>query len=84
MQESGVESDDYVRYLAEGSGNVSTDGFFSIQVRWPACLPVRCNPDWQRRPELRPPAGAQQSAGRLWAELPEPRWLRVQRVSRAS
>ena len=51
MQESGVESDDYVKYLAEGSGNVSTDGFFSIQVCYPACLPVRCRPDRQQQPE---------------------------------
>ena len=42
MQESGVESEDYVKYLAEGSGNVSTDGFFSIQVNWPACLSMTC------------------------------------------
>jgi hypothetical protein len=32
MAENGVESEDFVKFLAEESGNVSTDGFFSIQV----------------------------------------------------
>ncbi len=32
MAESGMESEDYRNFLAEDSGNVSTDGFFSIQV----------------------------------------------------
>ena len=32
MSENGVESEDFVKFLAEESGNVSTDGFFSIQV----------------------------------------------------
>lgn len=32
MAESGIESEDYVKFIAEDSGNVSSDGFFSIQV----------------------------------------------------
>ena len=32
MAAAGVESEDYVKFLAEDSGNVSSDGFFSIQV----------------------------------------------------
>jgi hypothetical protein len=32
MAESGLDSEDYRNFIAEDSGNVSTDGFFSIQV----------------------------------------------------
>ena len=32
MAQGGVDSADYLRYVAEGSGNVGMDGMFSIQV----------------------------------------------------
>ncbi|CAL8466973.1 g6509 [Coccomyxa elongata] len=32
MSESGIESEDYRKFIEEDSGNVSSDGFFSIQV----------------------------------------------------
>lgn len=32
MEESGVDSVDYLKYMAEDSGNVAADGMFSIQV----------------------------------------------------
>lgn len=32
MAEGGVDSDDFRSFMAEDSGNVSSDGFFSIQV----------------------------------------------------
>ena len=32
MAEGGVDSEDFRSFLAEDSGNVSSDGFFSIQV----------------------------------------------------
>lgn len=38
MQEGGVESADYLRFVAEGSSNVANDGMFSIQVGWGASL----------------------------------------------
>ena len=33
MAEGGVESEEYLTYLAEESGNVAADGNFSVQVR---------------------------------------------------
>ena len=33
MAEGGVDSEEYLTYLAEGSGNVAADGNFSVQVR---------------------------------------------------
>ena len=33
MSESGIESEDYKKFIEEDSGNVSSDGFFSIQAR---------------------------------------------------
>lgn len=35
MMEGGTESEDYLKYVAEGSGNVAADGMFSSQV---SCL----------------------------------------------
>ncbi len=32
MAEGGVDSEDFRSFMAEDSGNVSSDGFFSIQV----------------------------------------------------
>lgn len=32
MAEGGVESEDYLKYIAEDSGNVAADGNFSVQV----------------------------------------------------
>ncbi len=32
MSENGIESEDYKKFIAEDSGNVSSDGFFSIQA----------------------------------------------------
>ena len=32
MQEGGVNSEDFLKFAAEGSGNVANDGMFSIQV----------------------------------------------------
>ena len=32
MAEGGMESEDYLRYVAEDSGNVAADGNFSVQV----------------------------------------------------
>ncbi len=32
MMEGGTESEDYLKYIAEDSGNVAVDGHFSIQV----------------------------------------------------
>ena len=32
MAEGGMESEDYLRYIAEDSGNVAADGNFSVQV----------------------------------------------------
>ena len=32
MVEGGTESEDYLKYVAEGSGNVAADGMFSSQV----------------------------------------------------
>ncbi|GBG67737.1 hypothetical protein CBR_g865 [Chara braunii] len=47
MMESGMESQEYLRFIAEGSGNVAADGDFSIQVLEKAlgvwgmrCLPL--------------------------------------------
>ena len=37
MAEGGVDSEDFRSFLAEDSGNVSSDGFFSIQVLNPSC-----------------------------------------------
>jgi hypothetical protein len=34
MSENGTESEDYKKFIEEDSGNVSSDGFFSIQARW--------------------------------------------------
>ncbi len=31
--ENGLESEEYLRYIAEGSGNVADNGMFSVQVR---------------------------------------------------
>lgn len=33
MSENGIESEDYRKFIEEDSGNVSSDGFFSIQAR---------------------------------------------------
>ena len=33
MAEGGMESEDYLKYIAEDSGNVAADGNFSVQVR---------------------------------------------------
>ena len=33
LSEGGVDSEDYLRYIAEGSGNVADDGMFSVQAR---------------------------------------------------
>lgn len=32
MAEGGMESEDYLKYIAEDSGNVAADGNFSVQV----------------------------------------------------
>ena len=32
MAEGGLEGPDYLKFVAEGSGNVANDGMFSIQV----------------------------------------------------
>ena len=47
MRESGVESADFLKYMAEDSGNAAADGNYSIQVLTRAletwnlkCLPV--------------------------------------------
>ena len=32
MAEGGMESEDYLKYMAEDSGNVAADGNFSVQV----------------------------------------------------
>ena len=32
MAEGGMESEDYLQYMAEDSGNVAADGNFSVQV----------------------------------------------------
>lgn len=32
LSEGGIDSEDYLRYIAEGSGNVADDGMFSVQV----------------------------------------------------
>jgi hypothetical protein len=32
MQEGGMDSEEYQRFVAEASGNVANDGMFSIQV----------------------------------------------------
>ena len=32
MAEGGIESEDYLKYIAEDSGNVAADGNFSVQV----------------------------------------------------
>lgn len=32
MAEGGMDSEDYLRYVAEDSGNVAADGNFSVQV----------------------------------------------------
>lgn len=32
MAEGGMESEDYLKYMAEESGNVAADGNFSVQV----------------------------------------------------
>lgn len=32
MAEGGLESEDYLKYIAEDSGNVAADGNFSVQV----------------------------------------------------
>lgn len=32
MQESGLDSSDFLKFVAEGSGNVADTGFFSVQV----------------------------------------------------
>ena len=32
MAEGGLEGSDYLKFVAEGSGNVANDGMFSIQV----------------------------------------------------
>ena len=32
MMEGGMESEDYLKYIAEDSGNVAADGMFSSQV----------------------------------------------------
>ena len=37
MAEGGVDSEDFRSFLAEDSGNVSSDGFFSIQVFASSC-----------------------------------------------
>jgi Ataxin-3 len=34
MASQGVETSDFVKFAAEGSGNVARDGMFSIQVRF--------------------------------------------------
>ena len=43
MAEGGMESADYLKYIAEDSGNVAADGNFSVQVcvvlqRYQKCL----------------------------------------------
>ena len=44
MAESGIEGEDFVKFLAEESGNVSSDGFFSIQVAAAAAVLLEvCN-----------------------------------------
>lgn len=32
MSEGGIDGDDYLKFMAEESGNVAADGMFSIQV----------------------------------------------------
>lgn len=32
MAEGGIESEEYLKYIAEDSGNVAADGNFSVQV----------------------------------------------------
>ena len=45
MMEAGTESEDYLKYIAEESGNVAADGMFSSQaglhllLQWP-CMPA--------------------------------------------
>ena len=38
MAEGGMESEDYLKYMAEDSGNVAADGNFSVQVCTTSCL----------------------------------------------
>jgi hypothetical protein len=45
MAEGGMESEDYLKYIAEDSGNVAADGNFSVQVcasRQHYGMPVQC------------------------------------------
>ena len=37
MAEGGMDSEDFRSFLAEDSGNVSSDGFFSIQLFVSSC-----------------------------------------------
>ena len=34
LSEGGIDSEDYLRYIAEGSSNVADDGMFSVQARF--------------------------------------------------
>lgn len=73
MSESGIESEDYMRFIEEDSGNVSSDGFFSIQARW--CYLFSCLPACPSKVcILTMPAhvGPQQSFASFWAFLHEP------------
>ena len=40
MAEGGLESKEYLTYIAEDSGNVAADGNFSVQVRM--CVAQQC------------------------------------------
>ena len=40
MAESGLQSEDYLKFVAEDSGNVAADGMFSIQVKFPVIQPA--------------------------------------------
>lgn len=55
MQEGGMHTDDYARFVAEGSSNVSADGMFSSQVHaTDPCRDADRHPISQTLPTLQP------------------------------
>ncbi len=47
MAEGGMESEDYLKYIAEDSGNVAADGNFSVQVCVQgSIIGCQCRADW--------------------------------------
>lgn len=47
MAEGGMESEDYLKYIAEDSGNVAADGNFSVQVCVQgSIIACQCCADW--------------------------------------